>query len=298
MNTTQLSCFVEVASTLSFSRAAEHLHLSQPAVSHQVKALENELGVDLLVRSTRSVRLTDEGMAFLGYAQEIVELAGRAKRQLDQGITHSARSLRIGVHDGLEARLFSAPLARLHQEDPEFDPQLRLGPNSALRDMLENGTIDVMMEYRSPKGESASATTFRALANARAVCMYGSGHVLAQQERDEITLDEILASGRIAATNPRRSAEAIVMLQRELIGHADADQVMMCPSIEIAITLAAAGIACTILADLPPMHEPDLVMVPVVGLNPVTVGVRTHRGRRPQLLEHFIEVLGETLGTG
>ena len=49
MNTMQLSCFVEVAAQLSFSKAAEALHVSQPTVSHQIKALEDELGCALLV---------------------------------------------------------------------------------------------------------------------------------------------------------------------------------------------------------------------------------------------------------
>lgn len=65
MNTMQLSCFVEVAAQLSFSKAAEALHVSQPTVSNQIKALEDELGCALLVRSTRTVRLTDDGFAFL-----------------------------------------------------------------------------------------------------------------------------------------------------------------------------------------------------------------------------------------
>lgn len=77
MNTIQLSCFVEVAAQLSFSKAAEALHVSQPTVSHQIKALEDELGCALLVRSTRTVRLTDDGFAFLEYANDIFDLAAR-----------------------------------------------------------------------------------------------------------------------------------------------------------------------------------------------------------------------------
>ena len=68
MNTMQLACFTEVASTLSFSQAANNLHVSQPTVSHQIKSLEDELGCQLLARSTRSVSLTDEGFALIGYA--------------------------------------------------------------------------------------------------------------------------------------------------------------------------------------------------------------------------------------
>lgn len=295
MNTMQLACFVEIASTLSFSRAAEHLHISQPTVSHQIKSLEAELGADLLVRSTRTVRLSDEGLVFLGYAQEIVELTNRAKRQVAQGRIPSSHSLRIGIHDGIEARLAAPALARIHQEDPAFDPDIRLGPDSALRDMLENGTVDVVMEYRDPKGEPTSATTFKRLFDARPACIYGPGHVLAQKERDEIELDDIISSGRVAVTNPRTSAAAIVALQRELIGRVDADQVMMCPTVEITLTLATAGIACTLLADLPAMRTPNLVITPVTGLPAITVGARVRRGRRPALLDRFLQIFGEEL---
>ena len=61
MNTTQLECFLAVANCLNFSRAAEQLRLTQPAVSHQISTLEDELGVKLFKRTSKSVRLTQEG---------------------------------------------------------------------------------------------------------------------------------------------------------------------------------------------------------------------------------------------
>ena len=60
MNTTQLECFLAVSDTLNFSRAAERLRLTQPAVSHQINALEDELGVKLFQRSSKSVRSTTD----------------------------------------------------------------------------------------------------------------------------------------------------------------------------------------------------------------------------------------------
>ena len=73
MNTTQLECFMEVANFLNFSRAAEHLRITQPAVSHQITALEDELGVKLFQRTSKSVRLTKEGYLFTQYAGEILK---------------------------------------------------------------------------------------------------------------------------------------------------------------------------------------------------------------------------------
>ena len=63
LNTTQLECFLAVANCLNFSRAAEQLRLTQPAVSHQISTLEDELGVKLFKRTSKSVRLTQEGLS-------------------------------------------------------------------------------------------------------------------------------------------------------------------------------------------------------------------------------------------
>ena len=110
MNTMQLACFTEVASTLSFSQAANNLHVSQPTVSHQIKSLEDELGCQLLARSTRSVSLTDEGFALIGYAHDILELSERARRRVAGAEVVSAKTLRIGVNDGIEAQALSPVL--------------------------------------------------------------------------------------------------------------------------------------------------------------------------------------------
>lgn len=78
MNTFQLSCFLAVAEHLNFARAAEELHVTQPAVTQQIHSLEKELGSTLFQRTTRKVSLTAEGLAFLSDAQQIQALTHRA----------------------------------------------------------------------------------------------------------------------------------------------------------------------------------------------------------------------------
>ena len=82
MNTTQLECFLAVADYLNFSRAAQHLRLTQPAVSHQVKTLEDELGVALFQRTSKKVRLTQEGHMFLQYAGKILQLSNISRMRV------------------------------------------------------------------------------------------------------------------------------------------------------------------------------------------------------------------------
>ena len=64
MNTQQLETFVQVAENLNFARAASILHITQPAVTHQIVSLEGELDAKLFIRTTRSVKLTPEGGVF------------------------------------------------------------------------------------------------------------------------------------------------------------------------------------------------------------------------------------------
>ena len=104
MNTAQLQCFLTVADTLNFARAAQQLHITQPAVTQQIHALEKELGVQLFHRTTHSVRLTDEGMVFLGDARQIEkclrlvdnEIRRLASDSLKQHTLNAAKKQYIG----------------------------------------------------------------------------------------------------------------------------------------------------------------------------------------------------------
>src|SRR5271168_3944040 len=85
-----LKYFVTVAERQSFTRAAEQLHVAQPAISQQIKSLEEELGVSLLHRTKRSVKLTAAGNAFLSEAKEILahaELSKQIARRAARGET-------------------------------------------------------------------------------------------------------------------------------------------------------------------------------------------------------------------
>ena len=75
----RLRAFVAVAESGNFTRAAERLHLTQPAASMQVRRLEESIGRSLFERNAQFVRLTDEGEALLGFARELLGVIGRAR---------------------------------------------------------------------------------------------------------------------------------------------------------------------------------------------------------------------------
>jgi DNA-binding transcriptional LysR family regulator len=93
--------FVAVAEFLNFSKAAQQLHIAQPPLSRQIRQLEEELGVDLFVRSKRRVELTKAGRAFLDEARKLVVQAGHASEAARHAQKGESGLVRIGIASGL-----------------------------------------------------------------------------------------------------------------------------------------------------------------------------------------------------
>ncbi len=92
----ELRSFVAVAYTLNFSRAADEIHLSQPALSAQIRALEDDLQVQLLERNRRTVRLTAAGQEFLKAAEALLADSGEAKQRVQRIAAGQAGHIRLG----------------------------------------------------------------------------------------------------------------------------------------------------------------------------------------------------------
>jgi len=125
MELRHLRYFCAVAESLNFTRAAERLHVTQPALSRQIKALEDELGTILLDRNRQRVLLTDAGRLFFGHVQKIlaqVDIATLTVRAVPSG---TEGELRIGLDWRLPASLISRSVSEYRKQFPRVEVTLR-----------------------------------------------------------------------------------------------------------------------------------------------------------------------------
>lgn len=119
MDFQQLKIFLKVATLKSFSRAAEHLYISQPSVSARVKALEEELGTTLFDRSrARELTLTEAGITLMDYAQRMLNLQDEALEQLAREKTAASGAVQLGASTVPGIYLLPRALAALRERHP------------------------------------------------------------------------------------------------------------------------------------------------------------------------------------
>lgn len=144
-----LRYFLAVARDGSISAAAESLHLSQPTLSTQLKALEDELGKPLLIRGvkgSRRVLLTEEGQLLKKRAEEILKLVSMTERELTQSSDIIAGDVYIGAGESDALRLV-ARVARRLNESYDIRYHLESGNTAYVKERLDKGLIDFGIVY-------------------------------------------------------------------------------------------------------------------------------------------------------
>ena len=146
MELKQLHYFLKVAEFLNFSRAAEALYISQPALSYQIAELERELSTELFTRDRRKVYLTPAGMALLEPAKLMLEQAATLPELVRQEGCHEAGLLRIGfdcTEDHFETIGITDAIARFGMSNPGVDLAMLRAPFPECADQVIYGDLDV-----------------------------------------------------------------------------------------------------------------------------------------------------------
>ena len=155
----QLQVFEAVARQLSFTRAAEELHLTQPAVSMQVKQLESSVGLSLFEQLGKRVFMTQAGETMLRHAQTVMRHLATAREEMDELKGVDSGRLRIAVASTVNyfATRLLATFARLH---PSVQITLDVTHRETLLQKLEDNQPDIVLMGKPPKDLDLDADAF------------------------------------------------------------------------------------------------------------------------------------------
>ncbi|WP_405952262.1 LysR substrate-binding domain-containing protein [Streptomyces prunicolor] len=159
----QLQYFVAVAETRHFTRAADLVHVAQPSLSQQIKALERELGADLFLRARGNITLTDAGEALLPLARRILADADTARHEVLELVQLRSGRIRLGATPSLCTGLLPDVLRAFHDRYPGIRLLIEEGGSHDLVRELARGALDLALVVLPLPTPSPALTTVELL---------------------------------------------------------------------------------------------------------------------------------------
>ncbi|MDE6469401.1 MAG: LysR family transcriptional regulator [Eubacterium sp.] len=137
-----LEYFLAVAREQSFSKAAEMLHLTQPTLSRQLKELENELGKQLFIRSSKKISLTDDGMMLRKRAEEIIDLVRKTESEITNDTEQISGDIYIGAGETDGVRILARAYKNILESNPDIHLHISSGDSLDVLYDLDKGLVD------------------------------------------------------------------------------------------------------------------------------------------------------------
>lgn len=290
MNSTQLSCFLAVAETLSFAKAAENLNITQPAVTQQIRSLEDELNTRLFNRTTRSVSLTHAGIIFIKDARVILNTFERARQRFSEPVLDIRSPLVLGFRSRHETELIITALSLLREHYPNIYPIFEIIHFKHIQKRLLEDDIDAIISFHDEDIKKPISYTELAEVSIKALVPLPDP----LSEKDILTTED-LKSRKLILTDPRDCSESYAMQQRRFWDDRLSSDIYLTNSMDGAATLARAGFGIAVMADIYQNKNPGLRYIPIAGAPKLSYGIYYRKPVSRPELKSFILMAKETL---
>lgn len=287
MELRHLRCFIAVAEELHFARAAERLHIEQSPLSRAIKELEEELGVLLFARTTRSTRLTRAGYMFMEHVPRVFTALQQARDSVKAAANGFLGQLRIALSDGITPSRFSTFLALCREEEPEIEIRLSEVPLSQQIKGLHDDLYDVGFARSDDVGDGIIA---EAIWNDPLMVAVPARHPLLTYKR--IPLEEVLhhplvlADPQVCEGYARQIERVLRRVDQEPL---IAERVASC---DLMMAMVAAGLALGLAgaSQIAASREQGVVARPLAGRTPMLTTYLLRLDNEPsEVLARFIE---------
>lgn len=258
MELQQLRYVLAVAEERNFTRAATKTHVVQSALSHQIKALERELGVRLFARTSRRVELTEAGRAFVAGARATLDAADRTVTEAVAATGQMRGSLTVGAIPTVTRLDLTGVLGRFHRTYPHVSIGMSVGGSLDFIDRIRAGSLDAAVlglpEDVEPKGVANTV-----IAEERLVAVLGPGHRFAGRRRLRLAdlADEAFVD--FPADSPGRAQSDRAFAEAGLTRTVAFESML----VDMMLDLVGQGLCIALLAPAVVPDGRELVTVPV-----------------------------------
>ncbi|HEV3046479.1 MAG TPA: LysR family transcriptional regulator [Solirubrobacteraceae bacterium] len=249
MRVEQLEYAAAVARYGSFRRAAEELHISQPALSETVRKLEAELGVDILDRQRTGAVVSDEGRELLPHLLDVIEAARRLRHAADEQ-HESSRTVRLGTVSAATSPLLTATIRAFRESHPTTQVEVELVQQQRLhRSLLEGGHDLGLVNYLDGDEQTPELHTVELLRGQPVVCIHGDSPLA---EHPTVTPRQLAAEPLIAM----RAGYAMHRYLARLLGERQPPFSYSADGAEMGKLMVAAGLGVTVLPSYSVIGDP------------------------------------------
>jgi DNA-binding transcriptional LysR family regulator len=243
LSTDHLRAFIAVFDENGFSNAAIKLHLSQSAVSTQVRLLEQRIGSTLFDRSKRPPRLTEVGRTVLNFGKQLVNATGDLERYLQEFSSGVSGEVKVGAISSISAHLLIPIVNRLLQNSPELKISITAQSRSLLYDAVRQSAVDFAIVLSDEKPTNLKVGVLR---KERLCFAVSPNHFL--RSKRSVTIRDLKAARFVHSLKGREYTKMIERLL-EGIGLKDVTVAMRVSNWESIQEAARAGIGIAVLPD-------------------------------------------------
>lgn len=246
----QIAYFIEIARQRSFTRAAERLHMAQPALSQQMKNLETELGTALFIRGRKETQLTAAGKAFLPRAEALIAQAEAAKLVVSDVAQLRGGKLIVAAIPSVSACLLPEAIRAFGRQHGKVELQLIEDSSERVAENVESGLADIgFLQLPASK----TAFEMRALITEPFVLLAANSHAITRQK--DVLLKQLAAESFIFYKGRARDTAL------EACRKAGFEPRVACESgeLETIRALVAAGLGVAVVPQLAASHLPKTI---------------------------------------
>ena len=293
MDLRQLRYFLAVAEDLHFTRAARRLHVAQPALSAQIRALEREVGGPLLDRTTRNVVLTEAGEVLKRDAGAVVAAADEALAHARVAARRSEQTLVVGCLGAAPGDMLPEVLDRVAARTPDAVVDVRTFDFSRIGSLFEDGEADVVFAYGPLPDADLEGVEALAVREEPRVVVLAASHPLARC--DQLSPAELAGETFVSHSDDVPGSWRDFWLLTDELGGRPAVHAARADGFDEWLHLIARGRGIdTCPAFVRHFYAwPTVRYVPLVGVRPATLLLLRSRSSSTPLADVFVDVVQE-----